>query len=488
MTARAPGESWRERLARGFFSTVLRLGTPLYLLRLMRRGRAEPLYRAHLPERFGFGLDVAPGAVWVHAVSLGETRAAAPLVERLRQARPGLRLLLTHTTATGREAGQALLRPGDVQRWLPFDTPGAVRRFLHGTQPAVGVLMETEIWPNLQQAAVQAGVPMVLANARLSARSLRRGERFKWLLAPAARTLRLALAQTQEDAQRLTQAGVPEVQVCGNLKFDLQPDEALLAQGRSWRERLGRPVVMLAVSREGEEAALLARWAAINANPGSDDSGPQPRSQPQTQTQSVTHPLPGAVSPSVLHPHAPAHLASSEAQRPLLLIVPRHPQRFDEVAALVQQSGLSLIRRSGFSSDGPSAEGASADVWLGDSMREMALYYGLSDVALLGGSFEPLGGQNLIEAAACGVPLLMGPHTFNFAEAAALSLEAGAARRVETLDQAVTEAMALLADPARRAGMAAAATTFAAAHRGAAQRMADRILALLPSSGPATAA
>ena len=158
------------------------------------------------------------------------------------------------------------------------------------------------------------------------------------------------------------------------------------------------------------------------------------------------------------------------------------PVEIDEVAALVQQSGLSLSRRSAFSSDGPSAENANADVWLGDSMREMALYYGLSDVALLGGSFEPLGGQNLIEAAACGVPLLMGPHTFNFAEAAALSLEAGAARRVETLDQAVTEAVALLADPARRAGMAAAATTFAAAHRGAAQRMADRILALIPSS------
>lgn len=451
---------------------MLRLGTPLYLLRLMRRGRAEPLYRAHLPERFGFGLDVVPGSVWVHAVSLGETRAAAPLVERLRQARPDLRLLLTHTTATGREAGQALLRPGDVQRWLPFDTPGAVRRFLQGTQPAVGVLMETEIWPNLQQAAWQAGVPMVLANARLSARSLRRGERFKWLLAPAARTLRLALAQTQDDAQRLTQAGVPDVQICGNLKFDLQPDEALLAQGRAWRERIGRPVVMLAVSREGEEAALLARWAAMNADRGRDGA------QPPTVAPSLAHP----VSQSQADP------ASGEAQRPLLLIVPRHPQRFDEVAALVQQSGLSLSRRSAFSAEGPSAENANADVWLGDSMREMALYYGLSDVALLGGSFEPLGGQNLIEAAACGVPLLMGPHTFNFAEAATLSLEAGAARRVETLDQAVTDAMALLDDPARRAGMAASATTFAAAHRGAAQRMADRILALLPSSRPATAA
>ncbi|ALV06819.1 3-deoxy-D-manno-octulosonic acid transferase [Roseateles depolymerans] len=456
-----PGDSWRERLARGFFSTVLRLGTPLYLLRLMRRGRAEPLYRAHLPERFGFGLDVEPGSIWVHAVSLGETRAAAPLIERLRQERPGMRLLLTHTTATGREAGQALLRPGDVQRWLPFDTPGAVRRFLQGTQPSVGVLMETEIWPNLQQAAAQAGVPMVLANARLSARSLRRGERFKWLLAPAARTLRLALAQTREDAQRLTQAGVPEVQVCGNLKFDLQPDEALLAQGRAWRAALGRPVVLMAVSREGEEAALLAQWAQIKAQaPGLSVDGSRPAG---SNSSGVSL---GAES-------------TAGARPPLLVIVPRHPQRFDEVAVLVQQAGWSLARRSAWGAEGPSAQDQAADVWLGDSMREMALYYGLADVALLGGSFEPLGGQNLIEAAACGVPLLMGPHTFNFAEAATLSLEAGAARRVESLDQGVAQALSLLADAPTRTGMAAAATAFAAAHRGAAQRMAARILDLI---------
>jgi 3-deoxy-D-manno-octulosonic-acid transferase len=443
-----PGDSWPERLARGFFSTVLRLGTPLYLLRLMRRGRAEPLYRAHLPERFGFGPDLPPGSVWVHAVSLGETRAAAPLIERLRQERPSLRLLLTHTTATGREAGQPLLRPGDTQRWLPFDTPGAVRRFLQATRPAVGVLMETEIWPNLQHAAAEAGVPMVLANARLSARSLRRGKRFKALLAPAARTLRLALAQTREDGERLTEAGVPEVLVCGNLKFDLQPDEALLSRGRAWRAALGRPVVLLAVSREGEEAALLAQWRA------------------QLAAQAVCR--------------ADAQMAPiSHELRPLLLIVPRHPQRFDEVAGLAREAGLQLVRRSAFGAQGPSAQDQAADVWLGDSMREMALYYGLADVALLGGSFEPLGGQNLIEAAACGVPLLMGPHTFNFAEAATLSLAAGAALRVDNLKHGVQTALDLLDGPMRREGMAMAATQFATAHRGAAGRMAERILGLM---------
>jgi 3-deoxy-D-manno-octulosonic-acid transferase len=431
-------DSFKERLARGVFSTVLRLATPAYLLRLFLRGRREPLYQAHPAERFGFGAAIEPGSIWVHAVSLGETRAAAALIERLRHDRPGMRLLLTHTTATGREAGRALLRDGDTQRWLPFDTPGAVRRFLKRTRPAVGVLMETEIWPNVQHQALKAGVPMVLANARLSARSLRRGERFKALLAPAARALRLALAQTAADADRLRQAGVPDVRVCGNLKFDLQPDEALLARGRAWRAGLNRPVVMLAVSREGEEAAMLAAWKDAKA-------------------------------------------ARAQAGSPLLLIVPRHPQRFDEIAALVTGAGLTLARRSAFGASAiatPPLSAGVADAWLGDSMREMALYYGLADVALLGGSFEKLGGQNLIETAACGVPLFMGPHTFNFAEAAELSLQAGASRRVETLPQALNEALALLTKPDEREAMAAAATAFAAAHRGAAQRMAAPILAL----------
>ncbi|MDH0866706.1 3-deoxy-D-manno-octulosonic acid transferase [Mitsuaria sp. GD03876] len=431
-------DSFKERLARGVFSTVLRLAAPAYLLRVFLRGRQEPLYAAHPGERFGFGDAIAPGSVWVHAVSLGETRAAVALIERLRQDRPGMRLLLTHTTATGREAGRALLREGDTQRWLPFDTPGAVKRFLKRTRPAVGVLMETEIWPNVQHQARKAGVPMVLANARLSARSLRRGEKFKALLAPAARTLRLALAQSQADAERLRQAGVPDVRVCGNLKFDLQPDEAQLARGRAWRAGLNRPVVMLAVSREGEEAAMLTAWKA-------------------------------------------AAQARAQAGNPLLLIVPRHPQRFDEIAAMVTDAGLTLVRRSAFGTSEittPPLSAGVADVWLGDSMREMSLYYGLADVALLGGSFEKLGGQNLIETAACGVPLFMGPHTFNFAEAAELSLEAGAARRVETLPQALDEALRLLTKPQERDAMAAAATAFAAAHRGAAARMAAPILAL----------
>lgn len=422
-----------ERLARWAYGAVLRLLTPAYLLRLWRRGKAEPLYRHAMGQRLGLGYaPTEPGRLWLHAVSLGETRAAAPLIEALRERQPGLRLLLTHSTATGFEAGRELLREGiDAQTWLPYDTPGAVRRFLRHWQPAVGVLMETEIWPALQRETDRAGLPMVLANARLSAKSLRQGERFALLMRPAARRLRLALAQGEADAQRLRQAGVAEVQVCGHLKYDLHPDAAQLARGQRWRAQLARPVLLMAVSREGEEAPLLAAWARLPA-----------------------------------------------AGRPLLVIVPRHPQRFDEVAALVAAQGLSLARRSAWG-DAPPPEALGADVWLGDSMREMPLYYGLADVALLGGSFEKLGGQNLIEAAACGCPLLMGPHTFNFAEAAELALTAGAARRVADMAAAIEQGLALCADDPARARMQQAAQAFAAQHRGAAARMAAAIATLL---------
>jgi 3-deoxy-D-manno-octulosonic-acid transferase len=417
-------------LARAAYSALLRLATPAYLARLWWRGRHEPLYRHAWRERLG-GFDGAPGSgrLWLHAVSLGETRAAAPLLEALRRERPGLRLLLTHGTATGREAGAALLHEGDLQVWLPYDTPGAVRRFLRRHRPVAGVLMETEIWPNLLFAARQAGLPMVLANARLSERSQRKGARLAALMHPAVATLARVLAQTDDDARRLREAGAPEVQVVGNLKFDVSPSPPLLARGRQWRAPLQRPVVLATSTRDGEEEPLLQAWAAL------------------------------------------------PAPRPLLLLVPRHPQRFDAVAALVAGAGLRLARRSSWPEQ-PPAETRAADVWLGDSVGEMPMYYAMADVALLGGSFAPLGGQNLIEAAACGCPLLMGPHTFNFALAAELSLAAGASLRVGSLAEAVPRAVALASDPARGVWVQRA-LDFAALHRGAADRMAREIVALL---------
>jgi 3-deoxy-D-manno-octulosonic-acid transferase len=366
--------------------------------------------------------------VWVHAVSLGETRAASALIDALRARVPGVRILLTHGTATGREAGRALLREGDHQCWLPYDTPGAVQRFLRRHQPAVGVLMETEVWPNLILQAHQAGVPMVLANARLSERSARKGARLSALLAPAARVLDLVLAQTRDDAQRLSAAGARAVEVSGNLKFDMAPDAALVARGRQWRAALQRPVVMMASSREGEEPPLLLAWAA----------------QP--------------------------------APRPLLLVVPRHPQRFDDVAQIVRDSRLSVLRRSQWT-EAPPVDAHDADVWLGDSLGEMALYYACADVALLGGSFAPLGGQNLIEAAACACPVVTGPHTFNFEQAAEQAVAARAALRVADIDEGVARALELTRD-ALHAQWTERAAAFAQMHKGAARRMAERIVQL----------
>lgn len=428
-------------LARQAYSAVLRLGMPAYLWRVWARGREEPTYRAHWPQRLGWygaayrdQLNSSGGAgpmVWVHAVSLGETRAAEPLIRALRAALPGMRLLLTHTTATGREAGARLLQAGDVQTWLPYDTPGAVRRFLRCHRPALGVLMETEVWPNVQHGAQAEGVPMVLANARLSEKSLRQGQRFAALMQPAARSLRLVLAQTDDDAVRLRQMGAPRVQVCGNVKFDMTPPEALLVRGRAWAEASGRPIVLAASTREGEEPGLLAAWQAVDG-----------------------------------------------ARWARLMIVPRHPQRFDEVAQQVQAGGWRLSRRSAWADDQPDAEALTAEVWLGDSMGEMPAYYASARVALLGGSFQPLGGQNLIEAAACGCPVIMGPSTFNFADAAALSEEAGAAWRVADWPEAVARAEQACT-PDCHTDASQRARAFAAAHRGAAERMVQQMLPLM---------
>ena len=448
------------------YALVLRLAVPAYLLRLLWRGRREPGYRAALAERLGFGPAEPPGRLWVHAVSLGETRAAAPLLAALRARAPGLRLLLTHGTATGREAGAALLRPGDAQCWLPWDTPGAVRRFLARHRPCAGVVLETEVWPVLLREAERAGVPMLLANARLSERSARRGRRLAALLHPALARFAAVLAQTEADARRLAAAGARAVQVAGNLKFEIDPAPALLARGRAWRAALQRPVVLAAVTREGEEAALLQAWRARRELGGGRDR----REGREGQYPPVPVPAPSAA------PVPP----------PLLVVVPRHPQRFDAVAAEVAAAGLTLARRSAWAGDAPPPEAFGADAWLGDSLGEMPAWYALADVALLGGSFAPLGGQNLIEAAACGCPLLLGPHTFNFAQAAEQALAAGAAERAGDLDGAVARAALLLADAPARAAMATAGLAFAAAHRGAAARMADAVLALDNCGGGGT--
>jgi 3-deoxy-D-manno-octulosonic-acid transferase len=296
--------------------------------------------------------------------------------------------------------------------------------------PVAGVLMETEIWPNLLAVARDRGVPVQLANARMSERSRRRGRRGDLLLRPAFESLVATYAQTEDDAERLRDAGARNVVVLGNLKFDLTPDARLIALGRRWKVAAsGRAIVLAAVTREGEEAMLLAAWRAL------------------------------------------------AVPRPLLVVVPRHPQRFAAVIELIEGAGFTLSRRSTWG-DAPGMDTAAADVWLGDSMLEMAAYYALADVALLGGSFAPFGGQNLIEAAACACPVVMGPHTFNFGDAAMLALAADAAVRVDTMAEGVARAVAI-AGGDQRQRRSQAALAFASAHRGAAERTAARIAASL---------
>ena len=431
-------------MMRQIYSMFMRLAQPFVRARLLRRGALEPGYLKAIDERFGRYTSPAPapGCIWIHAVSLGETRAAAILITALRARLPGMRLLLTHGTATGREEGARLLLAGDLHAWQPWDTPEAVARFLAHFRPRVGILIETEVWPNLVALCKEMCVPLVLANARMSSKSLSTSLKLGWLSRPAYTSLAGVWAQTQADANRLAQLGAPLQGVFGNIKFDAAPDAALLAQGRVWRKPLRLPVVVLAVSREGEEASLI----------------------------------------EILRSHH-TNTANNMASHVQWMIVPRHPQRFDEVARLIEAGGFRLSRRSQWV-DGPQqeADGASPSIWLGDSMGEMPLYYGLADAALLGGSFEKLGGQNLIEAAACGCPVIMGPHTFNFAEAASLANAAGAAQRAPTLARAVVAACETVLDAQALGASRQNALAFAQAHRGSAALLAAAIGDLIVES------
>lgn len=411
-------------MTRWMYSCVMWALSPLLWLKLRLRARREPVYGQAIAERFGYYSQAAsPGALWIHAVSLGETRAIRALVVALRDTYPGVRLLLTHGTSTGRTEGLSLLREGDVQAWLPWDTPTAVARFLDHFQPCAGMLIDTEVWPNLTAVAQHKHLPLVLANARLSERSCRKAQRWSALAIPAYSRLRAVWAQTEEDAKRLRSLGAPVSAVMGNLKFDAVPDAQLLAIGHAWRRELTeKPVVLLAISRETEEAQFL----------------------------------------QVLQ-HKPEYLQQAQ-----WWIVPRHPQRFDEVAELLQSMGFDFERRSHWPADiSHMAVPQGVGVVLGDSLGEMPLYYGASHVALVGGSFAPLGGQNLIEACACACPVVMGPHTFNFKQAADWAMNANAGLRASDMAQAMAQALAIALDASRQQHMAVAAQAFAQGHQGA---------------------
>jgi len=457
-------------MSRALYTLAWVLVTPLVMLYLLWRSRRQPEYRAHWAERWGFGggrADDAP-LLWVHAVSVGETRAVQPLVAALMALDPSARLLLTHMTPTGRDTGAQLYaqRYGErfAQVYLPYDYPCAVRRFLAAWRPTLGVLMETELWPNLCAAAVSAGVPLAAVNVRLSERSLGRGARWGRLIRDALASLVRVVAQTPDDARRLHALGRHEVLVAGNLKFDATPSADLIARGHRWHARLGEPAVVLAAStRDGEESLLLDAWLAARAERLAAARGPDgPDGHP----------------------------------RRLLVVVPRHPQRFEDVAAEMRRRGLALARRAQLDAEDAEPMRVEAgeidpeaiDAVLGDSMGEMAAYYAAADVVIMGGTLLPFGGQNLIEACAVGVPVILGPHTYNFADAAEQAVAAGAALRVADAREAVHAARRLLADPVRRAEMGRRASAFATAHRGATQRTVDALSPWWPAgrAGPRT--
>ena len=408
-------------MSRLLYSVVIIAALPLILARLWWRGLREPFYRRHISERFGRYRDTPSGkpVIWVHAVSVGEARASAALVRALTAAHPGHDLLVTCMTAAGRETLVELHGVSVRIAWLPYDYPAAVHRFLEHFRPRLALLVETEIWPNLVAACAEYGVPVLLANARLSEKSALGYRRWRGLTQPAIAALTVVCAQSEADAARLRTLGARRIEVTGNVKFDCVPDEAKQSEGKAWRARLARPVLLLASTRDGEEKVLL------DALPAWDE-------------------------------------------KLLVLVVPRHSRRFDEVSAFSQS------RRS--RSPAPAANDR---VHLGDTMGEMDFYYAAADVAVIGGSFAPLGGQNLIEACAAGVPVVFGPSMFNFAEAARLALEAGAAIQAADAAGAVGDALRLLAHPEERERMGAAGKRLCETHRGATQKHLDLCAELL---------
>ncbi|MFH2135405.1 MAG: lipid IV(A) 3-deoxy-D-manno-octulosonic acid transferase [Pseudomonadota bacterium] len=407
------------------YTLLLWLLLPYALLHLFWRARKQPEYLHHIGERFGRSrVRSDKPVIWLHTVSVGETRAAATLVRELRERYPQHQILLTHTTPTGRATSEQLYGDDVLRVYLPYDYPFAVRRFLRHFQPQVGVLLETEVWFNLIHACHRTKTPLLLLNARLSERSARKYARYPRLTHDGLHALSLIAAQTEDDALRLTSLGGHSVPVMGNIKFDIAPPPAQLELGLLLSERFGasRPIFLAASTREGEETLLLDALKKASIN------------------------------------------------NLLTVMVPRHPQRFDEVAALIEQHGFSLQRRS-------ADEIISADtqVVLGDSMGEMFAYYAACDVTFIGGSLLPLGGQNLIEAAACSKPIIVGPHTFNFAQATEQALACGAALRVLDAEDLVHQLIPLLHDAHRMEHMAQCGERFVSSNRGATERAADMI-------------
>ncbi|MBR7747389.1 lipid IV(A) 3-deoxy-D-manno-octulosonic acid transferase [Undibacterium baiyunense] len=413
---------------RFLYSLAWSLALPFVILRLWLRGKQEPGYRQHISERLGWyqAIDTRK-FIWVHAVSAGETRAAEPIIRALLQAYPQHHILLTHMTPIGRSTGQSLfVNVADrvTQAFIPYDINWMIRRFLRHFKPTICVLIETEVWPNLIAQCKAANIPVTLVNARLSDRSLKKALRLSHLILPAAQAIDYVAAQSGPDAERLRALGVRELCVTGNMKFDVTPPPLMAERGAKLRAYFGqRPVFICASTREGEEALIVDAFMRL------------------------------------------------QLPRALLIITPRHPQRFEQVASLLSQQQLRFVRRSTLDLNQEELPiPPDTQVFLGDSMGEMYMYYAASDLAFVGGSLVPLGGHNLIEAFAMSRPVITGPHTFNFSEITEQAIDADCAQRASDADNVMQRAQALLDDSAKRQAMGTQAHAFFLQHQGATDR------------------
>jgi 3-deoxy-D-manno-octulosonic-acid transferase len=413
---------------------------PLAFVRLAWRARHSFAYMHHIPERLGFGYDqpIAQGSIWVHAVSVGETRAAQPLIEAYLAR--GETILLTHMTLNGRRTGKQLfakqIASGQIRQvYLPYDLCWSVEHFLNSFKPKLGLFMETEAWPTVVFRCAEIGPPLFLVNARLSERSARRVSRFGKAGHSLFQAFAGILAQTEFDAERYRSLGVKNISIVGNLKFDVPLDAHLVEQGKLWQKELHaskRLMVCAASTRDGEEEIILKAWKDLL-------------------------------------------LSHSFQTAPLLCLVPRHPERFTEVAQAIHLAGLKFRRRTEWPETPRDCNGL--DVVVGDSMGEMPMYYSAADLVVMGGSLLPFGGQNLIEACAAGCPVLLGAHTYNFQQASLDAVQIGAAKRVNgdlllSDSIALMEALkALLLNAAELGKMSDAAKTYSIEHQGATKRI-----------------
>lgn len=411
-----------QRMSRGLYTLLIYLLLPFTPIKLLWRAIRQPAYLQYWGERYGIRYSRLAGPViWLHCVSVGETRAAQPLIEALLKRYPQHHILLTHATPTGRDTSTQLFGSRVSRAYLPYDAPCMVRRFLRQVRPRVGILLETEVWFNLLQEAQRQQVPMVLLNARLSERSAKGYQRVEGLMRQAVKQLQVIAPQTDDDAERFARFGAQRLSVMGNIKFDVTPPDALLALGQHLRQPFGQRPVLLAASTRDDEEALI--WA---------------------------------------------QLCKATIPNLLTVIVPRHPQRFDTVATWFERQGVALVRRSQLATSTAQTL-ADAEVLLGDSMGELFAYYAACDVALIGGSLKPLGGQNLIEACAVGKPVLVGPHTYNFEDITKQAIAVGAAQRI-TEDDLAEAVRSLITDQTKRTRMGQAGLAFVQQSQGACER------------------